>query len=197
MPFWFPTISHPCFLSGHSGEPALIYLSEFLFDLLLSCQSPTRIRIPLRLGASSVQLITVSTACSTGARTQRSLINAYWSEWMSESLASLIQTGLIYKSPFCLSLSTVLSALTSHQPFTLQSIRHFTLTLAWLSPSGHLDLSLGLDNEKCVCLGAVSLAASGSARAVHLSCSTLSKEQNSQNQESCLGILQLILENWL
>ena len=42
---------------------------------------------------------------------------------MSESPASLIQTALVDKSPFCLSLSTVLSVLTSHQPFHLQSIR--------------------------------------------------------------------------
>lgn len=66
------TIS-PLFSFRHSGEPALIYLSEFLFDLLLSCQSPHKNQNSLRLGASSVQLITVSTACSTGARTQRSL----------------------------------------------------------------------------------------------------------------------------
>lgn len=95
---------------------------------------------------------------------------------MSESLASLIQTGLIYKSPFCLSLSTVLSALTSHQPFHLQSIRFHSsplpgsALLALISP-------LGLHNEKCVCLGAVSLAASGISQSCSPQLLYLSKEQ--------------------
>lgn len=75
---------------------------------------------------------------------------------MNDSLASLIQTRLTYKTPFCLSLSTLLFVVTN---LLADTVSYFTPHPCLFSPCS-LDLVPQATHEQCVCLGAVSLAAS-------------------------------------